>query len=60
MSGTRILMKSTKELPLPGGGTITYRAGHYYLVEADMADEWIADGSAEDAEARPPELGGED
>ena len=51
MKGTRILMKAGVVLPLPGGGTITYSPGHYYLVEDELAEAWIADGTAEDADA---------
>lgn len=58
MKGTRILMKAGKVLPLPGGGTISYSPGHYYLVEDELADEWIAEGAAEDADmpAAEPEM----
>jgi hypothetical protein len=36
----RVMMLKTVELPVDGGGKVTYPAGHLHLVDDELADQW--------------------
>lgn len=53
MSERRLFVGKPQQVELEGGGTMSYRAGEFYMVPDELADRWLAEDIAYDPEDPP-------